>query len=263
MAVLMLQYGGAEADLFRLLEAYAAGAGDESPLPWSEALPETEEVRLRSDLAVVLAEPAATGEGLDWDEVEEILAEYAALCDWNGPLVAAGTAPAGTGIYTVDVRSQDLRGLDRASSAVQEVARTVLTRFLPQHPTSAERLERGQLKRLPDRDLWQIDLPDGYRLRFLVDEPGARVHVVYLGPHPDGEVRGREQVLRAARNRIALRRITPSSRGWRSGLKLLLCRDFVARVRIRAGTRREGQGLRPNPLHNPVRPADAPRVGCG
>lgn len=201
MSVLILQYGGSEADLLRLLETYATGEGSASPLPWSGALPEAEEVRLRSDLAVVLAEPQTTGECLDWREVEEILADYAAVCGWTGPLVVTDAAPLASGVYAVDVRSQDLRALERASPAVQEVARAVLTRFLPHHPTAAERLERGQLKRLPDRDLWQIDLPDGYRLRFLVNEQAARVHVVYLGPHPDGESRGREQVLRAARNR--------------------------------------------------------------
>lgn len=201
MTVLLTQYGGSEAELFRLLKAYVAGENSNSLLPWANRLSAADELRLRGDLAVVLAEPEVTGENLDWREIEEIFAEHAALYGWNGPLIEPDSTPTAEGSFTVDVRSQDLRGLERASPAVQEVARAVLTRFLPHHPTLAERLERGQLKRLSDRDLWQIDLPDGYRLRFLVDEPAAIVHVVYLGPHPDGEVRGREQVLKAARNR--------------------------------------------------------------
>ena len=75
--------------------------------------------------------------------------------------------------------------------------RDLLCRFLPAHPTCAARLERGRLKKLANRDIWQIDLPDGYRLRFFVAEPERTVHVVYLGPHPDGPVDGREQAIRA------------------------------------------------------------------
>jgi mRNA-degrading endonuclease RelE of RelBE toxin-antitoxin system len=71
----------------------------------------------------------------------------------------------------------------------------VLAHFLPHHPTSAARLSRGHLKKLGNRDIWQVDLPDGYRLRYFVAEPERTVYVVYLGPHPDGYADGREQAI--------------------------------------------------------------------
>ena len=49
--------------------------------------------------------------------------------------------------------------------------------------------------------VWQVDLPDGYRLRYFVEEERRTVHVVYLGPHPDGDQDGRERTARAGARR--------------------------------------------------------------
>lgn len=81
---------------------------------------------------------------------------------------------------------------------MQHAVSELLQRFLPYSPTDVERLERGRLKKLGNRAVWQIQLPDGYRLRYFIAEPERIVHVVYLGPHPDGDADGREQIVRAA-----------------------------------------------------------------
>ena len=55
---------------------------------------------------------------------------------------------------------------------------------------------------MKNRDLWQLHLPDGYRLRYVVDKPASTVYVVYLGPHPDCDTRGREDAARLKRQRL-------------------------------------------------------------
>jgi hypothetical protein len=117
-------------------------------LPWAESLSARERDRLRGELALVFSEPEITAEPLDWPEVMDILWEYAELAGWNGtPFEAAPLSPAGTAC-TVEIRPQDLRTLERASPAVQEVVREVLGRFLPFHLTDGARLGRGDLKKL-------------------------------------------------------------------------------------------------------------------
>jgi len=166
-------------------------------LPWVERLSDQDHHRLRDDLGLVLSEPQRTGEPVDWREVHDILAEYAGLAGWDAapaptPVSAPGETP-----YRIDVRPQELRAVERASAAVQQVAGELLSGFLPHTPTAHEALGRGRLKKLANRDIWQIELPDGFRLRYLVDELERVVYVLYLGPHPDGAMEGRERAVRA------------------------------------------------------------------
>jgi hypothetical protein len=178
------------------LRAFARGQdGPSSLLPWADRLCDQASKRLRQDLAVVLSEPERTAEPLDWREIGHILREYAETVAWQGELILPRDAPPDGAEYRVEVRAQDLRALERASAAVQQAAREVLARFLPVHPTAHDRLTRGSLKKLGNRFIWQIELPDGYRLRYYVAEPERTVYVVYLGPHPDGDMSGREEAV--------------------------------------------------------------------
>jgi hypothetical protein len=93
--------------------------------------------------------------------------------------------------------AQDKERLTAAPSGVQRAVDPVLAQFLPNNPTCAGRLPRGQLKKLYNRDVWQIDLPEGYRLRYIVDKSDRAVYIVYFGPHPGRAVCGRERGIRA------------------------------------------------------------------
>ena len=180
------------------LAAYCAG--EDSLLPWADRLAPPDRQRLRSDLELVLDEPEHTGEPLDWPEVWEILREYAALAEWDGPL-AEVIGEAVESPYHVAVRPRELRVLERAAPGVQRAARDLLAGFLARHPTDYLRLERGRVKKMGNRGVRQIELPDGYRLRYFVEEERRTVHVVYLGPHPDGDEDGRERTARAGARR--------------------------------------------------------------
>jgi hypothetical protein len=181
------------------LEAFAWGQESDPPvLPWAARLSSQDQERLRSELALVLSEPNHPGEPVDWREIQEILREWADVAGWDGALVSP-VALLPDGPYSVELRSSDAEVLAKASSAVQEAVYVLLTEFLPLHPTAGDRLPRGRLKKLTNRDAWQIELPDGYRLRYFVDSPAKAVHVIYLGPHPDRDTSGRE---RAARLRM-------------------------------------------------------------
>jgi mRNA-degrading endonuclease RelE of RelBE toxin-antitoxin system len=78
----------------------------------------------------------------------------------------------------------------------------VLEEFLPFYPTASQLLPRGRLKKMKIRDLWQLHLPDGYRLRYVVDKPARTVTILYLGPHPDRDTHGREDAARLKRRRL-------------------------------------------------------------
>jgi hypothetical protein len=189
------------AGLEKQLEVLASGQldGIHELLPWFTALPEAERTRLSRDLTLLFQEPEATGEPLDWPEVFDLLREFAVIAGWDGPVLVADErdAVATDANYRVDLRPQDARALGSASAAVQRAAREAIDGFLAVAPTDADRLLRGDLKKMRNRHVWQIDLPDGYRLRYLVDEPARVVYVVYLGPHPDGAMEGRERAVRA------------------------------------------------------------------
>jgi mRNA-degrading endonuclease RelE of RelBE toxin-antitoxin system len=192
-----------EPEITRL--ALAAGlvaycGGEDPSLPWAGRLSPADRRRLRSELELLLGEPEVTGEPLDWPEVWDLLREYAGLAEWDGPLVD-GAEEAEQSLYEVAIRPRELRALERAAPGVQRAARDLLARFLAQHPTDTLRLQRGRLKKMGDRGIWQIELPDGYRLRYFVEEERRTVHVVYLGPHPDGGEDGRERTARAGARR--------------------------------------------------------------
>jgi hypothetical protein len=179
------------------LEAFAheeEAAG--SLLPWADRLAPEDREQLRGDLALVLSEPALTGEPVDWQEIREILREWAEAAGWGGTLVQVDGPPP-DGPYAIDLRPRDTEALAAASAAVQDAMQSLLTEFLPAHPTAIQLLPRGRLKKLKNRDIWQIALPDGYRLRYYVDKLERTVHVTYLGPHPDRDTRGREQSVRS------------------------------------------------------------------
>jgi hypothetical protein len=181
------------------LDAFAQGREDGAPvLPWAAQLSPRDRERLRSELALVLSEPRLTGEPVDWGEVDNILREWAELAGWDGALVSP-VAMLPEGPYSIELRSSDTETLAKASSAVQQAVYTLLTEFLPHYPTAGDRLPRGRLKKLKNRDVWQIELPDGYRMRYLADQSARTVHIIYLGPHPERDMSGREQ---AARSRM-------------------------------------------------------------
>jgi mRNA-degrading endonuclease RelE of RelBE toxin-antitoxin system len=180
------------------LARFCAGDDCAEILPWAEQLSAQDRDRLRHELELLLAEPAASAEPLDWPEVLDVLTEYAAVTGSEGPAMLSPPPPPPPARFAVKVRAKDLRALERTAPAVQEAVRHLLECFLPLHPTDADRLERGALKKLSNRDIWQIRLPDGYRLRYFLAEPERTVHVVYLGRHPDGDADGREQSVRAS-----------------------------------------------------------------
>jgi hypothetical protein len=183
------------------LEAFARGEEAASVLPWAERLTPPDRERLRSDLAVVLAEPEATGEPVDWREIGEILQEWAEVAGWDDVLVCGdGDAPAGA--FAVDLPPRDAQALAGASPAVQRTMQLLLAEFLPFYPTASQLLPRGRLKKLKNRELWQVQLPDGYRLRYAVDKAARAVYVIYLGPHPDRDTRGREDATRLKAQRL-------------------------------------------------------------
>jgi hypothetical protein len=183
----------ADPQIAAALEAFARhGAAGSDALPWAERLSPADRERLRGDLAVVLGEPDQTGEPLDWSEIAEILQEWAEVAGWDEVLVRT-TAAAAEGNFSVHLRPRDNDALSVASAAVQTAMEMVLSDFLPRSPTAWHLLPRGRLKKMRERDTWQLQLPDGYRLRYVVDKSAKEVHVVYLGPHPDRDPRGREQ----------------------------------------------------------------------
>src|SRR5690242_14142767 len=108
-----------DAELFRRLVAFARGDGDGGDiLPWAGRLAPPERRRLRSDLEVVLSEPALTGEPVDWGELGEILQEGAESAGWDGMLVHTDSPPA-DGAFTVHVQPRDEAALRAASPAVR------------------------------------------------------------------------------------------------------------------------------------------------
>ena len=185
-------------DLVARLAAFAGGENDGgSVVPWADRLAARERRLLRQDLLLVLLEePRTTGEPIDWREIEEILRDYAEIAGWQGALTAESDEPA-LGNFVVQIRPRDRERLAAAPAAVQRAATLLLASFLACAPTDRAALPRGQLQKITDRGMWQIDLPDGYRLRYVVDDPGRTVRVVYLGPHPADGHYGRERGLRA------------------------------------------------------------------
>ena len=101
----------------------------------------------------MLAEPALTGEPLDWREIHDILGEYAEAVGWSGPLTLQPGDPLPPREFRLDVRPEELAGLETASPAVRQTVSELLARFLPVSPAAADRLERGRVKKLANRSL--------------------------------------------------------------------------------------------------------------
>jgi mRNA-degrading endonuclease RelE of RelBE toxin-antitoxin system len=186
--------GLAELGILTRLEAFVRGSETGNPLlPWAGRLSAEAQARLRSDLAVVLAEPEQTGEPVDWQEIGEILQEWAEIAGWEDLLIQTdGRSPAGP--FTVDLHPREQAALKSASPAVRKAMLTLLTEFLPLYPTSGQLLPRGRLKKLKNREIWQVALPDGYRLLYAVDKRAKAIHIVYFGPHPDRDPHDRERL---------------------------------------------------------------------
>ncbi len=160
--------------------------------------------RMRVDLLTVLMESDHAGEAVDVREIEDILREFTELAGWDGPIwvTDAEELPA----YRLDVQAKDIKALRNASPAVQRVVEQLFSGPLIENPFGLSAEVSQRVKKMPDRDLWQVYLPDGFRLRYYVDEPERTVHVVYLGPHSDSRNDGREAAVRQAVHRRRLER---------------------------------------------------------
>jgi mRNA-degrading endonuclease RelE of RelBE toxin-antitoxin system len=168
--------------------------------PWFQRLSPQERESLCSDLELILSEPEETGEPLDVREIGEILSEYAEYAGWSGSPLAQ-SLPAEDAAYAIDIRPKEFRALRSAAPGVRRAVEEILTQFLAVSPNDPARLRNYNVKKLADRAIRQIDLPDDFRLRYLVDDPNRIVYVVYLGPHPQGQADGRERAVRALTNR--------------------------------------------------------------
>ena len=191
------------------VRARAQGSEDtEGPVPFAHLLSKDDLGRLLSDLATVLAEPDQHGELLDSAELIDILREYAEIAGWGGPILEGIRSPVAPpeSPYTVDIPVRDLKTLQAASPAVRRVVEEIISGPLVQSPHGIAGEITQRVKKLPDRDLWQVYLPDGFRLRYYIDEPERTVRVTYLGPHPDSRNEGRDDAVRQAVHRRRLER---------------------------------------------------------
>lgn len=168
--------------------------------PWFQRLSPQEQESLCADLELILSEPDETGEPLDVREIGEILTEYAGYAGWSGSPLAQ-SLPAEETAFAIDVRPKELRTLQSAAPGVRRAVEEIFTQFLAVSPNDPARLRSYNVKKMADRAIRQIDLPDDYRLRYFVDDPNRVVYVVYLGPHPQGQADGRERAVRALINR--------------------------------------------------------------
>jgi hypothetical protein len=186
-------------------ERYPSEAPEtDEPIPFDSLLAIEDRHRLRADLLTVLAEPELSGEPIDTREIAEILREYAEIAGWDGPLWPSTASPEPS--YFLDLPSGYLKALRFASPAVQRVVEELISGPLARNPFGLAGEISQRVKKMPDRDLWQIYLPDGFRLRYRVDEPARTVHVVYIGPHSDSHSDGREDAVRQAVHRRKLER---------------------------------------------------------
>jgi len=145
-----------------------------------------------------------SGEAVDAREIDDILREFAELAGWEGPLWSSEVKS--TPAYRLDVPDRDLKALRTASPAVQRVVEELFSGPLIENPSGIGGEVTQRVKKMPDRDLWQVYLPDGFRLRYFVDEPELTVRIVYLGPHSDSRNDGREAAVRQAVHRRRLER---------------------------------------------------------
>ncbi len=183
-----------------MLEAFAReNARISELLPWVCSLIPVQIREMRRTLVTLFDEPVQFGEGPDVNEIRDVLREFAGEVKWTGPLVNSSAFEHPK--YRVEIRPQDLRVVATAAPSVQRAVQEIISGFLAISPEDSSQAGAYRIKKLPDRRVRQIDLPDDYRLRYLVDEADRVVHVVYLGPHPTGAADGRERVVRSAINR--------------------------------------------------------------
>ena len=192
-------------DHLALLRDWAQRASADSiPIPFIDRLDPDDLYRFRTDLLMLLTEPEESGDAIDVREVADVLREFAELAGWEGPLWLSETVDSAA--YHLDVAPKDLRALSTASPAVRRVVEELFSGPLIENPYGFGREVSQRVKKMPDRDLWQVYLPDGFRLRYYVDEPERTVHIVYLGPHSDSRNDGREAAVRQAVHRQRLKR---------------------------------------------------------
>jgi mRNA-degrading endonuclease RelE of RelBE toxin-antitoxin system len=88
-----------------------------------------------------------------------------------------------TPVYQVRLRKDAENALQTLPEHIAHRAREFIGDHLRHQPT---RYIPGKLKRLKGRlsQVWQYDLPSGYRLWYQVDEGNHLVRVIYIGPHP-------------------------------------------------------------------------------
>jgi mRNA-degrading endonuclease RelE of RelBE toxin-antitoxin system len=85
--------------------------------------------------------------------------------------------------YRVILKREARNNLHTLPSHITQQARQFIDTHLGHQPT--QRI-LGKLKRLKGQlaDVWQYDLPSGYRLWYRVNEHTQTVQVIYIGPHP-------------------------------------------------------------------------------
>lgn len=120
--------------------------------PWMRNLDVEAQQELRRDLEFILSEPEESGEPLDVRELREILRDYAMTADWDGPLLC-GPMPAEAMSYTVDIRPQELRLVQKAAPGVRRAVAELLEGFLASCPTDPSRLGTFKIKKLADSTL--------------------------------------------------------------------------------------------------------------
>jgi hypothetical protein len=191
-------------DEFTELRMWAKGIPIAPPVPFAHLLDSEDLRRFRTDVNTVLAEADSTGEPVDSVEITDILREYAEIASWDGPLLTAAE-PDSSG-YRVDIAPKDLKALGLAPAAVRRVVDELVTGPLTENPYTVAARVSQRVKKLTEREVWQVYLPDGFRMRYFIDEPGKTVHVVYLGPHSDSRNDGREDSVRQLIHRRRIER---------------------------------------------------------
>src|SRR5687767_10988512 len=138
------------------LSADPAGSG--APIPFVDRLKPDDLQRFRADMLTVLMESDHSGDAIDAREVADVLREFAELVHWDGPLWVSEVETAAA--YRLEVPARDLKALRTASQAVQRVVEELFSGPLIENPFGVGREVSQRVKKMPDRDLWQVYLPD-------------------------------------------------------------------------------------------------------
>lgn len=176
----------------RLSDFARSPSAGSSTIPWFGRLNQADRDRFLRDLRLLLNEPIDTDEQLDINEVADLLSEFAELAGWRW-LPVEWTRKTHPWLFRIDTRNADLRSLQSAPPAVRSAYDALANGFLAATPDDPLQLPERNIKKLAEREIWQIDLPNDYRLRYHVDAIERVVYVVYLGPHPSNAAHGREK----------------------------------------------------------------------